>query len=113
MEVREIVVIGGCIIMSTLLIINIIINLRKDFAYVIVHFDLGVISVTDDLALSEDIINLYFSPNNVFITEVDSVPYFNESGQHLKYFKVTGQDEDDEPFTDFILVTKLFYDELL
>ena len=113
MEVREIVVIGGCIIMSTLLVINIIVNLRRDFVYVIVHFDLGLISVTNDLTLSEGIINLYFSPNRVFITEVDSVPYFNESGTHLKYFKVTGKDEDDEPFTDYILVTKLFYDELL
>lgn len=113
MVIRDIILIICCIVLAVLMIINIYVRIKKNFVYLIVHDTYGVMAVTDQLDLSRSLIQLYYMPNGVSIEDVTKCLYFSESGEHQLYFEVKGYDLDHGHFTNYILVTKIQFEELL
>ena len=115
----EIIVIVCSIVMTLFLMANLYMHIKKNHVYVVIHNIFGVISVTDELELSEDIIHSHYFPEKVIITEIDSCPYFPDLNKKpLKYFKVYGKYENafngvEESFNEYLVVLKVHFEDLI
>lgn len=115
----EILVIICSIIMIILLTVNLYVHIKKNHVYVIIHSTFGVISVTNELEISEDIIHSHYFPEKVVITEIDNCPHFpNLNKKPLKCFKVYGKYENafnevEESFNEYLVVLKVHFEDLI